>query len=100
VAPSQTSTGGAEMATEQIDMPLAEYAAVVNHCRLLAQLVHQNAVLERVQVAIDKAEYSDVVTPFLDPTLWTRGHQPLRRDIALMRAAQDFQAAVQKALDA
>lgn len=76
----------------------AEYLGVLNLCRMLAQLVTDNEVLESIPAAIRAAEHSDAVTPYVDPTLWLRGHEPLRRDVAIMRAVADFQDAVAKAV--
>lgn len=74
-----------------------EYLGVLNLCRMLAQAVHDNDVLKSIPTAIEAAERSDSLAPFVDPTLWMQGHAPLRRDIALMRAVLDFQSAVERA---
>lgn len=75
----------------------AEYRAVLDQARLLCQIVANSELIDGLGRAIQLAERSDAIGPFVDPTLWMQGGGALRRDIAWMRAVLAFRDAVRKA---
>ena len=71
----------------------AEYKAMQDRIELIARLVLETDA-DALGEFIAMAEHADTVGAFIDPTLWTRGHDRLRTVIAHARALASFRAVV------
>lgn len=68
-----------------------EYIETQSQIAIVASLVVGMPLAE----FIERAETADAIGPYIDPTLWTRGHDALRRVKKHARALREFQRAVQ-----
>jgi hypothetical protein len=87
------------MAKEAETLTEFEYKIVLDSAMVIAQLASTNSILSDLPRAIRTAEYSDTVAPFIDPTLWMKGHGNLHKQIEIMRLLQTFRMGVQKVLE-
>jgi hypothetical protein len=66
---------------------------------MLVQLARMVQLLP-LEKFIATAEYSDTFAPFVDPTLWRKGHRSLSEVLELARGAAHFKSIVEKVLAA
>lgn len=72
----------------------ADFVRVRNQLELIGRLVLDNVQPDELEAFIRQCETSDTIAPFVDPTLWMRGHGALRVMVDHARALAAFRAAL------